>query len=89
MVEYSHTIIMQIKAATDEKALEDIISASIRDLQSKRRNGSTAKRGFILNLVMTLRCVKAEEVSLHEVNNVNKAIEILENKRKNEQANLF
>ena len=89
MVEYSHSIITQIREAADETALRDIIGASIRNLQSKRRSGTTTKRGFILNLVMALRYLVAEGLPPRERNNASKAIEILENKRKNEQENLF
>ncbi|HEX8037972.1 MAG TPA: hypothetical protein VF490_02425 [Chryseosolibacter sp.] len=89
MVEYSHSIITQIREAADETALQDIIGTSVRDLQSKRRSSATTKRRFMLNLIMALRYLVAEGLPPRERKNVSKAIEILENKRKDEQENLF
>ena len=89
MIYYSHTVIHQIKAAEDENALKEIILASVRDLQLNRRNGFYTKRGFILNMVMALKYLKAEGLTIRETGNVTMAIEILEKLRKSEQENLF
>ena len=89
MVYYSHTIISQIRAVQDDVSLKEIIHASLRELQSKRRNRVNTTRGFILNMIMALRYLKAEGLSARETANVIKAIDILERLRGQEYENLF
>ena len=89
MVYYSHAIIQQIKGAVDKIALKEIIDASLRDLQSKRGNTSSAKRSFILNMIMALKYLNAEGLPVKESENVNTAIGILEAARRQEYENLF
>ena len=89
MVYYSHAIIRQIKEAVDEIALKEIIDASLRDLESRRKNTSSAKRSFILNMIMALKYLNAEGLPVKESKNVNIAIGILEAARRQEYENLF
>ncbi|MEX1240986.1 MAG: hypothetical protein WEB30_14775 [Cyclobacteriaceae bacterium] len=89
MVYYSHTIIQLIKAAEDDASLKEIIHTSFRELQAKRRNGAKARRGFILNMIMALKYLKAEGLSARETANVDKAVGILETLRGEEHENLF
>jgi len=88
MVYFSHAIIQQIKAADDEMSVRQIIDSSLQDLQSKRRTGANT-RGFILNMIMALKYLRAEGLSARETANVNKAIELLETLRRKEYENLF
>jgi hypothetical protein len=89
MVYYSHAVIQQIRGAVDETVLKEIIEASLRDLPSQRRNNSGAKRSFILNMMMALKYLNAEGLTVKESENVNIAIGILDEARRQEYENLF
>ncbi|MEX2235094.1 MAG: hypothetical protein WD824_23220 [Cyclobacteriaceae bacterium] len=89
MVYFSHTVIIKIKAAADDKILIEIVSAAIQDLQKNRRNAFNSKRGFILNMIMALKYLKAEGVIIQERDNITKAIKIFESLQKHEPENLF
>lgn len=89
MVYYSHSIIMQIKAAANEANLREIIDLSLQELPAKRSHGANTRRSFILNMIMALKYAKAEGLPATEMANVDHAIEILGALRRVTHENLF
>ena len=89
MVDYSYEIINQIKAATDESHVKIIIENSFQKDNFRNVNAFSAKRRLMMNIVMTLRYVKADALDSKALQNVNTAIEVIEQLRKQEYGNLF
>lgn len=83
MVDYSYKIINQIKGAIDDSDVKIIIENSIQ-----KQNFKDIRR-FMINMVMALRYVKAEGLEPKALQNVNIAIEVIEQLRKQEYGNLF
>ncbi len=83
MVDYSYEIINQIKGAMDDSDVKIIIENSIQ-----KQNFKDIRR-FMINIVMALRYVKAEGLAPKALQNVNIAIEVIEQLRKQEYGNLF
>lgn len=80
MVNVTNEIINQIKEATDDSRIIVIIENSFHKLHAK--NSFSAKRRFMLNMVMALQYVKAESLQPKTSENIEKAIEIIEQFRK-------
>jgi hypothetical protein len=89
MVNISYEIINQIKEASDDSHVKIIIENSFQKLNVKKINGFSARRRFMMNMVMALRYVKAEGLHPKASQNVSTAIEIIEQLRKQEYSNLF
>jgi hypothetical protein len=89
MVNISYEIINQIKEATDDSHVKIIIENSFEKLKVKKFYGFSARRKFMMNLVMALRYVKAEGLPAKASRNVSTALEIIEQLRKQEYGNLF
>ena len=90
MVDFSYEIINQIKEANDDSHVKILIENSIQKLPLKNINGFSAKRRFMMNMILALAYVKrAEGLSTKALKNVGDAIELLERLRKQEQSNLF
>ena len=89
MVDFSYETINQIKEATDDGHVEIIIEDSIKKFSVKKRSGFTSKRRFMMNMVMTLRYVKAEGLNAKASQNVSHAIEVFELFRKQESSDFF
>ena len=83
MVDYSYEIINQIKGAKDGSDVKIIIGNSIQ-----KQNFKDIRR-FMMNIVMALRYVKAEGLDPKALQNVDTAIEVIEELRKQEYGNLF
>ena len=83
MVDYSYEIINQIKGATDDSDVKIIIENSFQ-----KQNFKDIRR-LMMNIVMALRYVKAEGLEPKALQNVNIAIEIIEQLRKREHGSLF
>ena len=83
MVDYSYEIINQIKGAKDGSDVKIIIGNSIQ-----KQNFKDIRR-FMMNIVMALRYVKTEGLDPKALQNVNIAIEVIEQLRKREYGNLF
>jgi len=66
-----------------------IIENSFQKLPVKNINGASAKRMFMMNMVMALQYVKAEGLHRKALENVRNAIEVIERLRKQEYSNLF
>lgn len=89
MVNYSYEIINQIKGAVDDGHVKVIIENSFREENFKNINGFGAKRKLMMNTVLALRYVKAEGLDSKASQNVDTAIEVIEQLRKQEYGNLF
>ena len=89
MVNISYEIINQIKEATDDSHVKIIIENSFQKLKEKKVNGFSARRRFMMNLVMALRYEKAEGLPAKASQNVSTAIEIIDHLRHPEYGNLF
>ena len=89
MVDYSYEIINQIKGAADDSHVKILIENSLREGNFKNINGFGAKRKLMMNIVMALRYVKAEGLHPKALQNVDTAIEVIEQLRKQEYGNLF
>jgi deoxyribose-phosphate aldolase len=83
MVDYSYEIINQIKEATDDSHVKIIIENSFQ-----KQNFKDVRR-LMMNIVMALQYVKAEGLEPKALQNVNIAIEIIEQLRKREYGSLF
>ena len=83
MVDYSYEIINQIKGATDDSHVKIIIENSFQ-----KQNFKDIRR-LMMNIVMALRYVKAEGLEPKALQNVNIAIEVIEQLRKREYGSLF
>jgi len=83
MVDYSYEIINQIKEATDDSHVKIIIENSFQ-----KQNFKDIRR-LMMNMVMALRYVKAEGLEPKALQNVNIAIELVEQLRKREYGSLF
>ena len=83
MVDYSYEIINQIKGAKDDSDVKIIIGNSIQ-----KQNFKDIRR-FMMNIVMALRYVKADGLDPKALQNVDTAIEVIEELRKQEYGNLF
>ena len=83
MVDYSYEIINQIKGATDDSDVKIIIENSFQ-----KQNFKDIRR-LMMNIVMALRYVKAEGLEPKALQNVNIAIEVIEQLRKREYGSLF
>ena len=83
MVDYSYEIINQIKGATDDSDVKIIIENSFQ-----KQNFKDIRR-LMMNIVMALRYVKAEGLEPKALQNVNIAIEVVEQLRKREYGSLF
>ena len=83
MVDYSYEIINQIKEATDDSHVKIIIENSFQ-----KQNFKDIRR-LMMNMVMALRYVKAEGLEPKALQNVNIAIEVIEQLRKREYGSLF
>lgn len=89
MVNFTNEIINQIKEATDDSYIIIIIENSLQKLDVKNINGISAKRMFMMNMVMALQYVKVEGLHPKALENVRNAIEVIERLRKQEYGNLF
>ena len=83
MVNYSYEIINQIKEAMDDSHVKIIIENSFQ-----KQNFKDIRR-LMMNIVMALRYVKAEALEPKALQNVNIAIELIEQLRKREYGSLF
>jgi len=83
MVDYSYEIINQIKGAADDSDVKIIIENSFQ-----KQNFKDIRR-LMMNIVMALRYVKAEGLEPKALQNVNIAIEVIEQLRKREYGSLF
>lgn len=76
MVEYCNTVIENIKAAQTETNLAEIIETSAREFEA----GSATHRGtYVINMIVSLRAIKAKPQTEKELNNIDRAIEIYKN----------
>jgi hypothetical protein len=89
MVNFSYEVINQIKAATDDSHVKIIIDTSIKNWNTKNAYGVSSKRKLMINMEMALRYVKAQGLDPKALQNVNTAIEIVEQLRKQEYGYLF
>lgn len=89
MVDYSYKIIDQVKGAMDDRHVKIIIENSFQEENFKNINGFTAKRKLMMNTMMALRYVKAEGLDPKALQNIDTAIEVIEQLRKQEYDNLF
>jgi|GEM_PF-7057111 len=88
MVDFSYTVINQIKDAIDNNHVKSIIDKSLSTYVAK--NGVfNSNRKFMMNMVMALRYVKAEGLNAKASANVNHAIEVFEALREKHYSNLF
>jgi len=83
MVDYSYEIINQIKDAKDDSDVKIIIENSVQ-----KQNFRDIRR-LMMNIAMALQYVKAEGLEPKALQNVNIAIEIIEQLRKREYGSLF
>jgi len=83
MVDYSYEIINQIKGATDDSDVKIIIENSFQ-----KQNFKDVRR-LMMNIVLALQYVKAEGLEPKALQNVDMAIEIIEQLRKREYGSLF
>ncbi len=89
MVEFSDEIIKQIKGATNDCQLKTIIKDAIQHLSARKGGKFNSKRKFLINMIVALRYISAEDLSSKEAENVTRAIEILKSLRDQEITNLF
>ena len=89
MVNFSYEVINQIKDATHSSLVKSIVENSIHRFQTRNSGGFSAKRRFLMNLVMALRYIKAEGLNAQACENVSLAIEVIETLRKKEYGNFF
>jgi len=83
MVDYSYEIINQIKGATDDSDVKIIIENSFQ-----KQNFKDVRR-LMMNIVLALQYVKAEGLEPKALQNVDMAIEIIEQLRKREYGSPF
>ena len=83
MVDYSYEIINQIKEAMDDSHVKIIIENSFQ-----KQNFKDVRR-LMMNIVMALRYVRAEGLEPKALQNVNIAIEVIEQLRKRDYGSLF
>lgn len=73
MLHFRQTVLSQIKSASDEKEIENIVDQSIRRLKARNINGHIIQR-FILAMGKALDQVKLEDTSEKVEQNMNIAI---------------
>lgn len=88
MVDFSYQIINQIRSARDNDHVKTIVEDSLDTLIAKK-GIFNSKRKYMMNMVMALRYVKAEELDAKACSNVNYAIEVFEALRRADNSHLF
>ena len=73
MIYFKQTILNQIKAASSEGEVEDVINDSVQRLKVKKVNGHIIQR-FIVSMDMTLNRSRAERISAKALQNIDIAI---------------
>ncbi|HEX5167661.1 MAG TPA: hypothetical protein VFW11_00705 [Cyclobacteriaceae bacterium] len=81
MVYFRQTVLDQIKSATNEKEIENVIDDSIERLKIKQVNGHIIQR-FFLNMERNLDRAKTEEVSEKMKQNMDVAIDLFKKLQK-------
>jgi hypothetical protein len=74
MEAFCSEIVAEIKKAKSEAELINVISHSMSQLRKDRN--SFNESGYIMNMIVSLRCTKPEDVTTETFNNVNLAIAI-------------
>ena len=81
MLHFRQTVLSQIKSASDEKEIENVIDHSIHRLKSKNINGHIIQR-FILAMDKTLYQAKLEDTSKKVEQNIDIAIGLFQKLQK-------
>lgn len=86
MVSFCEEILREIKTAENEAALIKVIGNSLQMLQER---GNYNEDGYIMNMVVSLRALHTEELSIEALNNVTLATAIFRQFQKGKSVRLF
>lgn len=75
MIHFRQTVLNQIKSASNEAELEDVISDSIQRLKIKNVHGHIIQR-FVLGMEQALDRERNEELSVKTLKNMDRATDL-------------